>query len=91
MGAQPQPFSGQAQRGVHRRHLSHPAAPMLFIDFLLTDGQKLLKSVNRIPSVTTEGDSLAGLELIEAPEEGPAPHSAEWRDRYPEVTMRASQ
>lgn len=72
-------------------HASHPASAILFIDFLLTDGQKVLKSVNRIPSVTTEGDPLAGLELIEAPEDDLLANSAAWRDRYQQVTTRASQ
>jgi iron(III) transport system substrate-binding protein len=72
------------------KHASHPAAAILFTDFLLTDGQKVLKSVNRIPSVTTEGDPLAGLELIEAPEKDLLANSAEWSDRYQQVTSAAS-
>jgi iron(III) transport system substrate-binding protein len=73
------------------KHASHPAAAVLFIDYLLTDGQKVIKSVNRIPSVTTEGDPLAGLELIEAPEDDLLANSAQWRERYEKVTQRASQ
>ena len=73
------------------KHASHPASAVLFIDFLLTDGQKVLESVNRIPSVTSEGDPLTGLELIEAPEDDLLANSADWRDRYQQVTTRASQ
>jgi len=73
------------------KHASHPAAAVLFTDFLLTEGQKVLESVNRIPSVTSEGDPLTGLELIEAPEDDLLAHSAEWRDRYARVTNGASQ
>jgi iron(III) transport system substrate-binding protein len=49
------------------------------------------QSVNRIPSVRTEGDPLSGLELIEAPEEDLLANSAQWRERYEKVTRRASQ
>ena len=73
------------------KHASNPAAAILFIDFMLTDGQKVLKTVNRIPSVTTEGDPLAGLELIEAPEEDLLANSGAWSDRYQQVTSAASQ
>ena len=64
-----QPITLRANGIATMKHASNPAAAILFIDFMLTDGQKVLKTVNRIPSVTTEGDPLAGLELIEAPEE----------------------
>lgn len=43
------------------------------------------------PGESSDGDPLGGLELIEAPEEDLLAHSAEWRDRYQQVTMGASQ
>ena len=73
------------------KNAQHPAAAVLFVDFLLTDGQDVLKSVHRIPSVMSEGDPLVGLELIEAPEDELLKNSGEWRDRYQQVTSRASQ
>lgn len=70
---------------------THPAAALLFVDFLLTDGQQVIESVNRIPSVMGDHDPLAGLELIEAPEDDLLANSAEWNARYAEVTALAGQ
>jgi iron(III) transport system substrate-binding protein len=70
---------------------NHPAAALLFIDFLLSDGQEVLKSVHRLPSVMGGEDPLAGLELITAPEEDLLKNSAEWGARYEQVTSKAAQ
>jgi iron(III) transport system substrate-binding protein len=52
------------------KHAEHPAAAVVFVDFLLTDGQKVLNDGHRIiASVMNEGDPVDSMELIEAPEE----------------------
>ena len=73
------------------KNATHPAAALLFADFLLTEGQDALEEVHRIPSVVRETDPLAGLELIEAPEEDLLTNSAQWSERYQKVTQQAGQ
>jgi iron(III) transport system substrate-binding protein len=68
------------------RTAEHPAAAMLFIDFLLSDGQDLLAKSFRIRSVPDASDPLAGLQLIEAPQDELLADSKKWDDRYEEVT-----
>jgi iron(III) transport system substrate-binding protein len=70
---------------------AHPASALLFADFLLTEGQDALEELHRIPSVLRENDPLAGLDLIEAPEEDLLTNSAEWSARYQKVTQQAGQ
>lgn len=73
------------------KNATHPAAAVLFADFLLTDGQAALEDVQRIPSVVGQHDPLEGLELIEAPEEDLLANSAQWSKRYEAVTRQAGQ
>ncbi|NUR08121.1 MAG: ABC transporter substrate-binding protein [Nocardioidaceae bacterium] len=63
-----------------------PAAAMLFMDFLLTDGQKLLKDVYRIGSVPGQGDPLAGLETTTPPEKELLDDAEKWDGLYEKVT-----
>ena len=70
-------------------HAQHPAAALLFIDFLLTDGQKVLEQSKRIPAVPGGFDPLKGLQLIEVPEEDLLKNSEEWNKRYEDVTNKS--
>jgi iron(III) transport system substrate-binding protein len=63
-----------------------PAAAMLFTDFLLTDGQKLLKKSFRIGSVPGQDDPLAGLETTTPPEKELLDDAKKWDDLYEKVT-----
>lgn len=71
-------------------HAEHPAAALLFIDFLLTDGQKVLEESKRIPSVPGGFDPLAGMDLIEVPEDDLLKNSEEWNKRYEAVTNKTT-
>ncbi|GAB3056045.1 hypothetical protein GCM10027053_16470 [Intrasporangium mesophilum] len=60
----------------------HPAAAMLFMDFLLTDGQQNIADNFRIGSVPGGKDPLAGLEVIAVDEADLAKNSKSWDERY---------
>jgi len=64
-----------------------PAAAMLFMDYLLTDGQGLLKDVFRIGSVPDSSDDpLAGLETTTPPEKELLDQAEKWDGLYEKVT-----
>lgn len=63
----------------------HPAAALLFMDFLLTDGQKNIADEFRVGSVPTADDPLAGLETIEVDEEEMLNNAEKWEDLYAEI------
>jgi len=69
----------------------HPAAAMLFVDFVLTDGQKVLESVKRIPSVTGGWDPLVGLQTVEVPEAELLANPKKWDQAYTEMTKKGAQ
>jgi iron(III) transport system substrate-binding protein len=63
-----------------------PAAAMLFMDFLLTDGQKILEKSFRIGSVPGQDDPLAGLETTTPPEQELLDDAEKWDGLYEKVT-----
>lgn len=69
----------------------NPATAMLFMDFLLTDGQDAIAGANRIGSVPTENDPLAGVEVITPPEEELLTDSRKWNDLYEQIVQGGEQ
>lgn len=65
----------------------HPAAALLFMDFLLTDGQKNIVDEYRIGSVPTANDPLEGLEVIEVDEEEMLNNVEKWDKLYAEIVQ----
>ncbi|MEV0809675.1 extracellular solute-binding protein [Micromonospora sp. NPDC050200] len=63
----------------------HPAAALLFMDYLLTDGQKAIADAYRIGSVPTADDPLAGLKTIEVDEDEMLHNAKKWDDLYAKV------
>ncbi|QWZ10158.1 extracellular solute-binding protein [Nocardioides panacis] len=63
----------------------HPAAAMLFTDYLLTDGQKDIADAYRIGSVPGADDPLAGLETIEVDEDEMLNNAKKWDDLYADI------
>jgi iron(III) transport system substrate-binding protein len=90
-GAPVQPVTLRANGFGLMKQATHPAAAVLFADFLLTDGQAALDEAHYIPSVVTDHDPVSGLELIEAPEEDLIANSAAWNDRYQAVVQQAGR
>jgi iron(III) transport system substrate-binding protein len=69
---------------------AHPAAAMLFADWELTHGQKILRDAFRIGSVPDNTDPLAGLTVISVPEQELLDNPKEWDELYAEI-IRAGQ
>ena len=63
----------------------HPAAALLFLDYLLTDGQKDIADAYRIGSIPTANDPLAGLETIEVDEDEMLNNAKKWDDLYASI------
>ncbi|UGU31827.1 ABC transporter substrate-binding protein [Mycolicibacterium smegmatis] len=69
----------------------HPAAAMLFFDFLLTDGQQAIAGANRIGAVPTADDPLEGVETVSVPEQDLLDNPRKWSDDYKRITDSAGQ
>jgi iron(III) transport system substrate-binding protein len=63
----------------------------LFVDFALTDGQRVLEKVKRIPSVPGGWDPIAGLQTVEVPEDELLANPKKWDQEYTEVTQKGTQ
>jgi iron(III) transport system substrate-binding protein len=64
----------------------HPAVAMLFLDFLLTDGQEAIAGANRIGAIPTAQDPLAGVATVSVPEDKLLNDAQKWNDAYKDVT-----
>ena len=69
----------------------HPAAAMLFLDFLLTDGQAVIAGANRIGAIPTADDPLAGVQTVSVPENELLNDPQKWNDAYKHVTDAGGQ
>jgi len=69
----------------------HPAAAMLFLDYLLTDGQQAIAGANRIGAIPTADDPLAGVQTVTVPEEELLDNPQQWNDAYKRVTDAGGQ
>ena len=69
----------------------HPAAAMLFLDFLLTDGQQQIADANRIGAIPTADDPLAGVETVTVPEQELLDNPQKWNDLYKTITDGGGQ
>jgi iron(III) transport system substrate-binding protein len=69
---------------------SHPAAAMLFADWELTGGQKILEKAFRIGAIPTARDPLAGLQIIAPPEQELLSDPKKWDNLYADI-VKAGQ
>ncbi|GAA2079897.1 ABC transporter substrate-binding protein [Actinomadura alba] len=69
---------------------SHPAAAMLFADWELTEGQKILEKAFRIGAIPTEKDPVAGLKIIAPPEQELLADPKKWDNLYADI-VKAGQ
>ncbi|KQZ11752.1 hypothetical protein ASD19_00235 [Microbacterium sp. Root53] len=60
----------------------HPAAAILFMDWMLSDGQDLWPDVHRIGSVPRDDSPIAGMETVAVPLEEMTENYEFWDDRY---------
>jgi iron(III) transport system substrate-binding protein len=63
----------------------HPAAAMLFADWLLEEGQQVLVDEQLTPSIPTGEDPLADVEIIPVNIEELVDRGKEWSERYDKV------
>jgi iron(III) transport system substrate-binding protein len=69
---------------------THPAAAMLFADWELTEGQKILAKAFRIGSIPGAKDPLAGLKVVAVPEQELLADPKKWDELYAGI-VRAGQ
>jgi iron(III) transport system substrate-binding protein len=63
----------------------HPAAALLFMDFLISEGQKAIEAEYRIGSVPGPSDPLAGLETIQVDEDEMLNNAEKWDKLYASI------
>jgi iron(III) transport system substrate-binding protein len=63
----------------------NPAAATLFVDFELTEGQKIFAGLFRIGSIPTGDDPLEGYEVIAPPEKELQANGKKWDDLYAQI------
>jgi iron(III) transport system substrate-binding protein len=63
----------------------HPAAAMLFADWMLEEGQKLLRKEGLTPAIVEGNDPLKGVEIIPVDLKTLVEQGAEWSKRYEKV------
>jgi len=64
---------------------TNPAAAMLFAEWELTKGQKILEDAFRIGAIPNKADPLVGLEVISVPEQELLTNAKKWDDLYAEI------
>jgi iron(III) transport system substrate-binding protein len=70
----------------------HPAAAMLFTDWLLEEGQAVLEEEGLTPSIASSGDDpLAGLEVIPVDVDKLLNESEKWTKKYEDVVSGGEQ
>jgi iron(III) transport system substrate-binding protein len=69
---------------------ANPAAAMLFADWELTEGQKILEKAFRIGSIPGAKDPLAGLQVISVPEQELLDDPKKWDGLYADI-LRSGQ
>jgi iron(III) transport system substrate-binding protein len=67
------------------KNAANPAAAMLFMDYVLTDGQDIVAESFRIGSIPSGDDPLEGLEVIPVPEDELLANPQKWDELYADV------
>jgi iron(III) transport system substrate-binding protein len=67
------------------RSAKHPAAAMLFSDWLLTEGQKILTDSGLTPSIVEGDDPLKGVEIVPIDVQTLVKDGQEWEKKYDKV------
>ncbi|SMD22444.1 ABC transporter substrate-binding protein [Kibdelosporangium aridum] len=69
----------------------HPAAAMLFTDWLLEEGQQVLVKDGLTPAVVTGEDPLKGVEIVPIDVKTMVEHGDEWQKKYDKVVAGGEQ
>jgi iron(III) transport system substrate-binding protein len=71
---------------------AHPAAAVLFMDFLLSEqGQQIVADNHQLGSVLTDHDPLQGVETVTVDVSTYLDQASEWNDRYTRLVQGASK
>jgi iron(III) transport system substrate-binding protein len=71
---------------------AHPAAAVLFMDFLLSQqGQQIIADSHQLGSVLTDHDPLQGVETVTVDVPAYLDQAKEWNDRYTRLVQGASK
>jgi iron(III) transport system substrate-binding protein len=79
-----QPVIARPQGAALMKNAPHPAGALLFVDWLLTEGQQVFVDLGLTPSIEPEGlkDPLEGLEVIPVDVDKLLNEQKQWSDRY---------
>lgn len=82
-----QPVMTRPQGAALMKSAPHPAAALLFVDWLLTEGQQVIVDLGLTPSIEPEGlkDPLEGVEVIPVDVSKLLTESTQWSNRYAEL------
>jgi len=88
-----QPVIARANGAALMKSAQHPAAALLFVDWMLTEGQQVLVDQGLTPSIEPEGikDPLEGLEVIPVDVQKLLDEQKEWSDRYTALIEKSDQ
>jgi iron(III) transport system substrate-binding protein len=88
-----QPVIARPQGVALMKNAPHPAAALLFVDWLLTEGQQVLVDLGLTPSIEPEGlaDPLEGVEVIPVDVDKLANEAAQWGERYNALLERSAK
>ena len=82
----------RANGGGLLRSSKHPASAMLFMDWLLQDGQQVILDNGLTPAVMPDGsDPLAGLQVLPVDVQQLIDEGNDWSARYDEVVRGGEQ
>lgn len=73
------------------KNATNPAAAMLFADWELTEGQKILEEAFRIGSIPTGKDPLAGLKVIAVQEQELLDDPKKWDTLYSDIVQAGQE
>ena len=73
------------------KNATHPAAALLFADWELTEGQKILEEAFRIGSIPTGKDPLAGLNVVAVPEQELLKDPKKWDTLYSDIVQAGQE
>lgn len=73
------------------KNAAHPAAALLFADWELTEGQKILEEAFRIGSIPTGKDPLAGLNVVAVPEQELLKDPKKWDTLYSDIVQAGQE
>jgi iron(III) transport system substrate-binding protein len=70
---------------------ANPAAAMLFVEWELTEGQKILEDAFRIGAIPTKADPLTGLKVLAVPEQELLDDAKKWDDLYADIIQAGQE